>query len=135
MDTTEDGPQKQNPQLLLLSSATGLLSTFIPLSEQEYRRLSSLAAQLTNSLPHYAGLNPKAYRAPVSSSAIGCQGPPPAVDAGVGRSVVDGAMLARWNELSAAMKVEVASRVGLAGVDEVRSTLEGVLGMSGLAYL
>lgn len=122
-----------NPQALLLASPTGLLASLMPLSEHEYRRLSSLASQLTNSLQHFAGLNPKAYRAPTSTSTVGRY--PPAVDAGVGRSIVDGTLLARWNELGAARKVEIAGRVGFAGVEEVRATLDGVLGASGLAYL
>lgn len=104
-----------------------------PLSEQEYRRLSSLASQLSTSLPHFGGLNPKAYRAPASTAAVGRF--PPAVDAGVGRSIVDGAMLKRWNELGAGRKAEITGRVGFAGVDEVRATLESILGANGLAYL
>ncbi|KAI1872254.1 uncharacterized protein JN550_003973 [Neoarthrinium moseri] len=121
------------PQLVLLASHTGMLSTLAPLSEQEYRRLSSLASQLATSLPQFGGLNPKAYRAPTSTGAVGRN--PPAVDAGVGRSIVDGAMLARWNELGAGRRAEIAGRVGFAGVEEVRATLEGLLGASGLAYL
>lgn len=119
--------------MLFLASSTGLLSALVPLSEQEYRRLSSLSSQLVNSLTNHAGLNPKAYRAPISTGAVGRN--PPAVDAGVGRSVVDGALLARWNELGADRKAEVAGRVGFGGVDEVRATLEGIMGTGGLAYL
>ncbi|KAK6820973.1 hypothetical protein PG987_015373 [Apiospora arundinis] len=134
---SEDGnntsASSQQAQVLFLASSTGLLSALVPLSEQEYRRLSSLSSQLVNSLTNYAGLNPKAYRAPISTGAVGRH--PPAVDAGVGRSVVDGALLARWNELGADRKAEVAGRVGFVGVDEVRATLEGVMGTGGLAYL
>ncbi|KAK9769716.1 putative CPSF A subunit region-domain-containing protein [Seiridium cardinale] len=121
------------PQTLLLASHTGMLSALTPLTEQEYRRLSSLASQLSANLPHFGGLNPKAYRAPVTSGAIGRQ--PPAVDAGVGRSIVDGAMLSRWNELGAGRRAEIAGRVGFAGVDEVRATLEGLVAGNGLGYL
>ncbi|KAH6657741.1 CPSF A subunit region-domain-containing protein [Truncatella angustata] len=121
------------PQTLLLASHTGMLATLTPLTEQEYRRLSSLASQLVSNLPHFGGLNPKAYRAPVTSGAIGRQ--PPAVDAGVGRSIVDGAMLSRWNELGAGRRAEIAGRVGFAGADEVRATLEGLVAGNGLAYL
>ncbi|KAK8043586.1 hypothetical protein PG993_006016 [Apiospora rasikravindrae] len=128
-----NGASGQPAQMLFLASSTGLLSALVPLSEQEYRRLSSLSSQLVNSLTNHAGLNPKAYRAPISTGAVGRH--PPAVDAGVGRSVVDGALLARWNELGADRKAEVAGRVGFVGVDEVRATLEGVMGTGGLAYL
>ncbi|KAH8682460.1 CPSF A subunit region-domain-containing protein [Xylariales sp. PMI_506] len=121
------------PQNLLLASHTGLLAVLTPLSEQEYRRLSSLVSQLSTSLPHFGGLNPKAYRAPTTTAAFGRL--PPGVDAGLGRSIVDGALLARWNELGAGRRAEVAGRVGFGGVEEVRATLEGLLGGSGLAYM
>jgi cleavage and polyadenylation specificity factor subunit 1 len=120
-------------QILLLASHTGMLAALTPLAEQEYRRLSSLASQLSTNLPHFGGLNPKAYRAPVTTGAIGRR--PPAVDAGVGRSIVDGAMLSRWNELGAGRRAEIAGRVGFAGVEEVRATLEGLMGANGLGYL
>lgn len=86
-----------------------------------------------SSLPHHAGLNPKAYRAPLSSGAVGRF--PPGVDAGMGRSIVDGTLLARWCELPAGRRAEVAGRVGFAGVDEMRDVLREILGASGLAYL
>ncbi|XXH05671.1 hypothetical protein Hte_012106 [Hypoxylon texense] len=121
------------PSLILLSSPTGVLAALVPLPEPQHRRLSFLTGQLVSSLPHRAGLNPKAYRAPVSSGAVGRF--PPGVDAGAGRSVVDGALLARWSELPAGRRAEVAGRVGFAGADEVRDVLREVLGMSGLAYL
>jgi cleavage and polyadenylation specificity factor subunit 1 len=123
------------PQILLLASHTGTLATLAPLAEQEYRRLSSLASQLATSLPHAGGLNPRAHRAPPPSASGVVGRHPPAVDAGVGRSIVDGAILARWNELGAGRRAEAAGRVGFAGVAEVRATLEGILGWNGLAYL
>ncbi|KAI1209162.1 CPSF A subunit region-domain-containing protein [Annulohypoxylon truncatum] len=121
------------PSLILFSSPTGALSCLAALSEPQYRRLSFLTGQVLSSLPHHAGLNPKDYRAPASSGAVGRF--PPAVDAGMGRSIVDGALLARWNELGAGRRAEIAGRVGFAGVDEVRDTLREVLGAAGLGYL
>ncbi|KAI1077379.1 CPSF A subunit region-domain-containing protein [Whalleya microplaca] len=121
------------PSTLLFSSPTGALATLSPLSEPQYRRLSFLTGQLLSSLPHYAALNPKDYRAPVSTGAVGRF--PPGVDAGMGRSIVDGALLARWNELGAGRRAEIAGRVGFAGVEEVRDVLREVLGTNGLAYL
>ncbi|KAI0178775.1 CPSF A subunit region-domain-containing protein [Hypoxylon sp. FL1284] len=139
--TTGDGessPPPAPPSLILLSSATGALATLAPLSEPQYRRLSILTNQLVSSLPHHAGLNPRTYRAPPSSfaSSGGAVGRlPPGVDAGMGRSLVDGALLARWNELPAGRRAEVAGRAGFAGVDEVRDVLREILGPAGLAYL
>jgi len=79
-------------------------------------------------VPPPAGLNPRAYRAPASSA------PAPGVDAGMGRSIVDGAVLARWAELGAGRRAEVAGKVGFDGADEVRGELRRVLGWGGLAY-
>ncbi|CAK7226945.1 mRNA cleavage and polyadenylation factor subunit [Sporothrix curviconia] len=121
------------PQHLLLASPTGVLASLAPLSESEYRRLSSLAGQLATSLTHTAGLNPKGYR-----MAAGAAEDPaieaPGVDAAVGRSVVDGALLARWAELGSGRKGEIAGRVGFASALDVRAALEGVLGWSRMAY-
>lgn len=123
----------QTSSTILFSSPTGVLATLSPLSEPQYRRLSFLSGQLLSSLPHYAGLNPKAYRAPASTGAVGRF--PPGVDAGMGRNIIDGALLARWNELGAGRKAEIAGRVGFADVDEVREVLREVLGTNGLGYL
>jgi cleavage and polyadenylation specificity factor subunit 1 len=113
----------------LLASPTGVLAALRPLSESAYRRLSSLAAQLVNSLPHAAGLNPKGYR----MANADC--PPAGVDAGIGRSIVDGAVLARFGELGMARRVELAGRAGYtAGLEEVRAELQSVLGWAGLDY-
>jgi cleavage and polyadenylation specificity factor subunit 1 len=75
-----------------------------------------------------AGLNPRAYRAPSASAAV------PGVDAGMGRNIVDGGVLARWAELGAGRKAEVAGRVGFDGAAEVRTELRRVLGWGPLAY-
>ena len=121
------------PQILLLASTTGALAALMPVSESAYRHLSSLASQLATSLPHVAGLNPKAYRLPPSATQILAK-MPPGVDAGVGRNIVDGALLARWAELSSGRRGEVAGRVGFNGAEEVRTELEMVLGWGGMAY-
>ncbi len=100
-----------------------------PLGETEYRRLSTLTAQLATSLPHAAGLNPRGYR-----MQAGFQPAAPAVDAGVGRSVVDGALLTRWAELASGRRADIASRIGLTSAAEVRAELEAVLGWGRMAY-
>ncbi|KAI1815513.1 CPSF A subunit region-domain-containing protein [Poronia punctata] len=123
----------RNPSIILFASPTGVLATLSPLSEPQYRRLSFLCGQLLSSLPQHAGLNPKDYRAPLSTGAVGMF--PPGVDASMGRSIVDGAVLSRWNELGSGRKAEIAGRVGFAGAEEVREVLREVLGTNGLGYL
>jgi cleavage and polyadenylation specificity factor subunit 1 len=58
----------------------------------------------------------------------------PGVDAGMGRNIVDGTLLARWTELGTGRRTEVAGRVGFAGPEEVRGELASVLGWGGMGY-
>lgn len=90
-------------------------------------------SQLITTLPHHAGLNPKAYRMPPSATQTTAQ-MAPGIESGVGANIVDAAVLARWNELASGRRGEIAGRVGFAGPEEVRGELEGVLGWSGLSY-
>ncbi|OLN82877.1 Protein cft1 [Colletotrichum chlorophyti] len=119
---------KNPPSTLLLSSPTGALASLTPLSEQAYRRLTSLANSIATALPNVAGANPKAHRLPPLDAR------PPGVDTSAGRSIVDGALLSRWNELGAGRRSEVAGKGGYGEVLEVRGELEGLLGWSGMAY-
>jgi cleavage and polyadenylation specificity factor subunit 1 len=62
---------------------------------------------------------------------------PAGVEAGIGRSIVDGAVLARFMELGMDTRGELAGRAGYGGgrgVGEVRGELEGVVGWGGLGY-
>ncbi|EPE06685.1 cleavage and polyadenylation specificity factor subunit [Ophiostoma piceae UAMH 11346] len=128
-----DQPAAPNPQHLVLASPTGMLASLVPISESEYRRLSSLAGQLANSLTHTAGLNPRGYRMAIEGG-TGASTLSPGVDTAVGRSIVDGALLARWTELGSGRKSEIAGRVGFASPLDVRGALEGVLGWSRMSY-
>ncbi len=84
-------------------------------------------------VPH-GGLHPKAHRlpegrgAPSHSRAVGVE------TAASGRMIVDGAVLARWTELGAAKRAEMATKSGYDDMQEMRDELEGVLGWSGMAY-
>lgn len=107
---------------ILITCNTGSISLLSPLSESQYRRLSTLASHLTNTLYHACGLNPRAYRLDRD-----------APDGMVGsRTVIDGSMLMRWGELGSQRKNEVAGRVGV-DVEEVREDLVALMG--GLGYL
>lgn len=128
------------PSIILLSSPTGVLSTLAALSEPQYRRLSFLSTQLSSSLPLYCGLNPKEYRSPAIPGGVVGKVATPAVDASVGRNIVDcspSGMLGRWSELGAGRRAEIAGRVGFGGggSGEVREVLREVMGMAGLGYL
>ncbi|KAI3393261.1 hypothetical protein diail_4520 [Diaporthe ilicicola] len=131
--TNGNTPNTISPHSILFASPTGSLATLTSVSETSYRRLSSLMSQLINTLPHPAGLNPKAYRMPPSATQTKAS-MGPGVDAGGGRNIVDGAVLARWMELASGRRAEIAGRVGYSGAEEVRAELEGVLGWSGLNY-
>ncbi|KAF0320132.1 CPSF A subunit region [Colletotrichum asianum] len=119
---------KNPPSTLMLASPTGVLAALTPLSEQAYRRLTSLSNSIAAALPHAAATNPKAHRLPPLDAR------PPGVDTSAGRTIVDGALLSRWNELGAGRRSEVAGKGGYGNVLEVRGELEGILGWNGLAY-
>ncbi|OAA80955.1 protein CFT1 [Akanthomyces lecanii RCEF 1005] len=122
------------PHTLLLSCPTGQLAALTPLSESAYRRLLSLTNQLLPAVVPHGGLHPKAHRlpegrgAPSHSRAVGVE------TAASGRMIVDGAVLARWTELGAAKRAEMATKSGYDDMQEMRDELEGVLGWSGMAY-
>ncbi|CRG92198.1 Protein cft1 [Talaromyces islandicus] len=116
MDVDQDVPLHQ----ALLTTQTGSLAIVTSLSEDSYRRLSALQSQLSNTLEHPCGLNPRAYRA-VESDGIG------------GRGMIDGKLLMRWLELSRTRQLEIAGRVG-ADEWEIRADLESI-GDAGLGYL
>lgn len=105
---------------VLITSQTGSLALVTSVSEESYRRLSALQSQLTNTLEHPCGLNPRAYRA-VESDGIG------------GRGMIDGNLLQRWLDLGRQRKMEIAGRVG-ADEWEIRADLEAI-GGAGLGYL
>ncbi|TQV96482.1 hypothetical protein V2A60_003121 [Cordyceps javanica] len=124
----------ETPHTLLLSCPTGQLAALTPLSESAYRRLLSLTNQLMPAVVPHGGLHPKAHRLPEGrgaqshSRAVGVE------TAASGRMIVDGAVLARWTEMGAAKRAEMAAKSGYDDMDEMRDELEGVLGWSGMAY-
>ncbi|RKF58449.1 Protein cft1 [Erysiphe neolycopersici] len=107
---------------IIITTSTGCISVLSPLSEFQYRRLSTLTTHLANTLSHPLGLNPKMYR-------IDREAP----DSMAGsRTVVDGALLSRWMELGSQRRAEVAGRVGI-DVDQIRDDLVDL--QCGLRYL
>jgi cleavage and polyadenylation specificity factor subunit 1 len=107
---------------ILLTSNSGSIALLSPLSESQYRKLSTLTSHLTNILYHPCGLNPRAYR-------IGKDAPEGMVG---GRTIIDGGILLRWMELGSQRRAEVAGRVGM-DIEEVREDLAALMG--GLRFL
>lgn len=122
------------PHTLLLSCASGQLAALTTLNESSYRRLLSLTNQLLPSIAPHGGLHFKAHRLPEgrgeasNSKFVGVD------TAASGRMIVDGVVLARWTELGAAKRAEMASKSGYDDVAEMREELEGVLGWSVMSY-
>lgn len=61
---TEDKAATQSQ--IALANEFGGLSTLIPSKAARFKRLQLLQGQLTRSVQHVAGLNPKAYRSVLS---------------------------------------------------------------------
>ncbi|KAE8411896.1 CPSF A subunit region-domain-containing protein [Aspergillus pseudocaelatus] len=105
---------------MLITSQNGSVGLVTCVSEESYRRLSALQSQLTNTIEHPCGLNPRAFRAVES-------------DGTAGRGMLDGKLLFQWLDMSKQRKVEIASRVG-ANEWEIKADFETISG-EGLGYL
>lgn len=122
---SEDGMQVDVPSLpnthqILMTTKEGAIALITPLSEQSYRRLSTLQTALTAQLDQPCSLNPRAYRQ-IETDGMG------------GRAMIDGEMVKRWLYQSSQHKYNHADRVG-GTVWDLRADLEGVSG-AGLGYL
>lgn len=109
-----------NQHNVLIASQNGSLALVTSVTEESYRRLSALQSQLTNTIEHPGGLNPRAFRAVESDGASG-------------RGMVDGNLLCQWLNLGKQRQAEIAGRVG-ATEWEIRGDLE-TIGGDGLGYL
>ncbi|KAJ5915359.1 hypothetical protein N7466_011292 [Penicillium verhagenii] len=105
---------------VLIASHNGSLALVTTVAEECYRRLSALQSQLTNTIEHPGGLNPRAFRAVESDGASG-------------RGMVDGTLLRQWLSLGKQRQADFAARVG-ATEWEIRADLEAI-GGDGLGYL
>lgn len=122
---SEDGMQVEVPPLpnthqILMTTKEGALALITPLTEQSYRRLSSLQTALTGQLDQPCSLNARAYRQ-VETDGVG------------GRAMIDGEMVKRWLYQSSQHKYNHADRVG-GSVWDLRADIEGI-GGAGLGYL
>lgn len=132
-------PQSQSSpsrahMLLLMACPSGQLAALAPLSESTYRRLLSVTNQLQPAIVPHGGLHAKAHRhggdpSGRTASTVGVD-----TASSSGRALVDGTVLARWNELGAGKRADVAVRGGYDGAGDLRGDLEGVLGWTGMAY-
>jgi cleavage and polyadenylation specificity factor subunit 1 len=107
-------------QQVRVTTQEGGLALITPLSEQSYRRLSTLQNILIANLEHPCGLNPRAYRA-VETDGIG------------GRAIIDGNVVQKWLDQSSQHKSSTADKCG-GTVWDVRGDLEAI-GGGGLGYL
>lgn len=81
----------------------GALGYVLPCAEKTFRRVQMLANVLTQSLPHAAGLNPKAFRT-LRQRQRDLLNP--------ARGIADGDLVFRFVDLGAAQRAEVARRIG-----------------------
>lgn len=119
-DDAMDVDQSISAHNVLIASENGSLALVTTVAEESYRRLSALQSQLTNTLEHPGGLNPRAFRAVES-------------DGFSGRGMIDGTLLWQWLSLGKQRQAEIAGRVGSTEW-EIRADLEAI-GGDGLGYL
>ncbi|GAB4826000.1 hypothetical protein Ancab_008868 [Ancistrocladus abbreviatus] len=96
-------PDKTNRYALLFGTLDGSIGCIAPLDELTFRRLQSLQKKLVDSVPHVAGLNPRAFRQFQSNGKAHRPGPD---------SIVDCELLCHYDMLSLEEQLEIAHQIG-----------------------
>jgi len=91
----------------------GSIGHLLPVAEKTYRRLLMLMNVMTNNLPHTAGLNPKGFRT-IRQNRKDLRSP--------SRGIVDGDLVFKFTDLTAALKAEFARKIGTSS-DEIMDDL------------
>lgn len=92
-----------NRHLVFFGTTNGSMACLLPLPEKMYRRLLMLQSIMVSTVPHVAGLNPRAYRI-VKQANGGLLNPQ--------KNILDGDLLCMYLNLSATEKHDVAKRIG-----------------------
>ncbi|KAG8693476.1 mRNA cleavage and polyadenylation factor subunit [Ceratobasidium sp. 394] len=87
---------------LVISASDGSVSTLTPLDQTQFGRLHLLQGQLIRNIQHVAGLNPKAHRYVRNDN----------VSRSLSNGVLDGDLLAAFEELPVAKQVEMTQQIG-----------------------
>jgi cleavage and polyadenylation specificity factor subunit 1 len=106
---------------ILITTQEGGLALITPLSDQSYRRLSTLQNILMTNLEHPCSLNPRAYRA-VETDGVG------------GLGMIDGSLVLRWQHQSSQHKASMADKIG-GTVWDIRSDVESIGGAGHLTRM
>ncbi|ORX60565.1 hypothetical protein DM01DRAFT_1300393 [Hesseltinella vesiculosa] len=93
-----------NSAFCLCGSYTGSIGVFAPLPEKTFKRLHTLYSQLVNSIPHVAGLNPRAYRY--------IKGTKQRLASNRNRAVLDGGILSQFVCLPVDRQTELTRQIG-----------------------
>src|SRR5579859_6322415 len=101
---TPDQPMDVDPHTplnqILITTSSGSIATLTPLTEPQYRRLSTISSQLVNAFDPPCGLNPRGFRG--SNAVAGVE-----VMVVGARQLVDGGLVERWLELGAQRRGEI----------------------------
>uniref|UniRef100_A0AAY4D4H2 Cleavage and polyadenylation specificity factor subunit 1 n=1 Tax=Denticeps clupeoides TaxID=299321 RepID=A0AAY4D4H2_9TELE len=92
-----------NKHITWFATLDGGIGLLLPMQEKTYRRLLMLQNALTTMLPHYAGLNPKAFRM-LHTDRRTLQNPV--------RNILDGELLNKYLYLSTMERSELAKKIG-----------------------
>ncbi|KEP51741.1 cleavage and polyadenylation specificity factor protein [Rhizoctonia solani 123E] len=87
---------------LITGLSDGSIASLMPLNESEFSRLQLLQGQLIRNVQHIAGLNPKAHRYVKNDF----------VSRSLSNGVLDGNLLAAFEELPVAKQVEMTQQIG-----------------------
>ncbi|KAF8600601.1 hypothetical protein BDV93DRAFT_608605 [Ceratobasidium sp. AG-I] len=87
---------------LIMGASDGSVSTLTPVDESQFSRLQLLQGQLLRNIQHVAGLNPKAHRYVRNDN----------VSRSLSSGILDGNLLAAFEDLSVVKQVEVTQQIG-----------------------
>lgn len=88
--------------IIILANEYGGLSTLVPSKAARFKRLQLVQGQLTRSVQHVAGLNPKAFRAVFN----------PLVPRAPSKTILDGQLLATYINLPISRQRELVDPIG-----------------------
>ena len=89
--------------LVFAATLDGGIGYVLPVQEKVYRRMLMLQMKMNSGLPHWAGLNPKAFRLFQTRHQY-LYNPQ--------KNILDGNLLARYSQLSLKEKLDFAKQIG-----------------------
>ena len=117
LPVTYPGRQSVAYHVLYFGTTSGGIGTVFPIPEQVFRRLSMIAHKLQTIVPHFSGLNPKAYRKFKPNYRFPSR-------QRRDNNMIDGRLVRQFLDLDLSLQSQIARQVGMVREDLVNTILE-----------